>query len=201
MSGQKSDQASGSKGHNIPRGEALRTYLAHVTASVEKLERSLQSLPRVDDQGGSDCPFAEDLYAQKEALEAEVSSAAPTLRAYLAGLEQELSRCAQNLGKVRGAAGRIATAGVVEALDSAAKEAEDAVYRATTDRDAVELVLPRVEAALKVARTQTYPGKEPKRRMLPRVPGPDGQAPHGPGPSLGRELEDVFSLGPLSRGV
>lgn len=163
---------------NIPRGQALTSYLSNVTKDVEQLERALQSLPRVDEKGSSDCPVAENLYAEKEELEAKLSSAAPALRAYLAGLQQECKRCQNNLNKIRAGAGQVSTSGVADALDSAAQAAEDAVYQATTDSNAVMLVLPRVEAALKVSRTKKYPGKEPRRQLFPSVPKPGGHAPN-----------------------
>ena len=197
MPAQKTRGAEGSIRSDIPRGAALKSYLSQVTSDVQQLESAIQSLPRVDEKGSSECPFAEDLFAQKEELEAKLSNAAPTLRAYLAALEREVSRCQGNLGKIRAGAGQVATAGVVDALDSAAKAAEDAAYQATTDRDDILLVLPRVEAALRISRTRKYPGKQPERTLFPRGAAPPGRSSDGSGSVLGRELEDVLSLGPL----
>ena len=60
---------------NVPRGQALKDYLQGVENEVALLQRAVESLPRVDSKGHSDCPFAEDLYARKDELEANVGRA------------------------------------------------------------------------------------------------------------------------------
>jgi hypothetical protein len=197
MSAHEKKQEKGWHGPAAPRGAALKSYVSEVMAVLEKLERSVQSLPRVNEKGGSDCPKAENLFAEKEELESKLSAAAPTLRAYLAALQWEVGRCQGNLEKIRAGGGSVVTPGAIDALDEAAQAAEDAVYHATTDRDSVMLVLPRVEAVLKVSRSHKYPGQEPKRKSLPRDSTRPGVS--SDGPVLTRELEDVLSLGPLRR--
>jgi len=60
-------------GEVIPRGTTLTSYLGSVESEVARLEEAIRVLPRVTPGGSSECPFARDLYARKEELEASVA--------------------------------------------------------------------------------------------------------------------------------
>ena len=51
----------------------LDSFMHHMNGLLKKLVDKVNVLPRVDDKGGSECPFAEDLYAEKEEIQ-KVSS-------------------------------------------------------------------------------------------------------------------------------
>ncbi len=207
MFGNSADQdESSSPAADIPRGKELRRYLAQVTASVGQLESILQSLPRVEANGRSECPFAEDLYAQKEELETQVSRAVAMLQGYLSALEKEVERCERNLDQIGRDSTKLNVPAALDAYNTAEQAQRDEYYQAVTDRDAVVLVLSRANGVLQVSRSRKYPGKIPERDpfgvppkpLVPPTPG--GPQPVGPGgPSLGGDAGDLFDMGPLSR--
>ena len=133
------------------RGTELRSRLASVSRTVEHLENTLQSLPRVDSRGGSDCPFTRELYARKEKLQASVSSSVAELRKYKVAIEKEITRCRKNLEHIGSAHGRVHTPDAVDALGDAEQAQRDELQSAISGRDAITLVLPRAEAALQVS--------------------------------------------------
>ena len=199
------DQGAGPD-RNVLRGQELRAYLDSVLRTVEQLEGAVQSLPRVDDMGSSECPFAEDLYAQKEELEAALGQDVAMLHGYLAALQDEVARCEKNLERIRTDAGSLTVPEALDAYRTAEDAQNDEYYQAVTDRDAIVLVLPRAEAALQVSRSRKYPGDKPPCRQTP-VPGsqPEGGS-AGPfvpdantDPGFNRELDSVLSIGQLTR--
>ena len=205
MSATDSKQEQGdSVASDAPRGGALRSYLAGVMSTVEELEKAVQSLPRVDEKGGSDCPFAEDLYAKKEQLEAALGKDVAMLQAYMAAIQKEVARCERNLQRIRGDAGKLSTPEAIDAYGEAEQAADNEHHQAVTDRDAIVLVLPRAQAVLAVSQNKKYPDKKPQQRQLPEPASPtDGKEPTRPRPdttgkpALGGELGDLLSIGPL----
>ena len=191
----------------VPRGQELRIYLATVLHNVEQLERAVQSLPRVNTKGSSECPFAEDLYAQKEELESAVGRDVAMLGGYLAALQEDVARCENNLQRIRTDAGNLTVPEALDAYGTAENTQNDEYYQAVTDRDSIVLVLPRAESALLVSRHRKYPGDRPPRRQTPAsLPQSHGGA-AGPLPSdappasrLDPELDSVLAIGPLTQG-
>lgn len=180
-----------------PRGAALRNEIAVFLQKLAQLESAMTRLPAVDENGSSACDFAEDLYAQKEELEQEVSAGFARLSGYLPLLEKEVQRCQKNLERIEADSQRLNRD---EARDSYAQAADlqQAEYRAAVqERDALYIALKKAEAVLQVSRTRKFPGREPQRRDYCPPVASDGSVPSA-GVELGSEVEDVLSTGPIS---
>ena len=76
---------------------------------VDQLDSTMTKLPYVDENGSSECPWAEDLYAQKEELEAELTFEVEKLRYYMPELEKRVSRCEKNLQRIEADSARLNT--------------------------------------------------------------------------------------------
>jgi hypothetical protein len=182
----------------VPRGVELRRVLAGITEHIEQLDRAMSSLPHVNKEGGSECGFAEDLFAQKEELEREVIEDANRLLGDKRSIDHDVARCRNNRARIQVDSGKLNRD---EARDcySRAEEAAEREYReAVQDKDAISIVLARAQAVLKVSATRKYPGREPQRQSPPAGPGaPEGPDPRTPAAGIGRELDGLLSIGPL----
>lgn len=202
-------RGAGNGGHNrsdVPRGTMLQNELASISALINRLEKAMASLPHVNDEQESECPFAEDLYAQKEELEQELIPKAEVLKRYMVGLENEVQRCRNNLARIQADYAKL-NLQETSAHYSEAIEAQLQLLRsATQDRDAVSIVLAKAEAVLKVSRTRKYPGRKPQRQypfpgakpgdmpkssQLPNTPSTRGEPDD--------EVDGLISLGPLKQ--
>jgi len=184
------------------RGAELRRALANMVDHLEKLDRAMTSLPHVDEQGSSECPFAEDLYAQKEEAEKQVLEDVNRLMGYMRAIEHAIAQCRSNVARIRADSAKLNGEKARDSFSSAEEAAERELREAIQDRDAISVVLARAQAVLKVSQTRKFPGREPQRR--PPVPVVVPGASEGPGPRLpaggiGRELGGLLSIGPLGQ--
>jgi len=186
------------------RGTSLTSYLSSVESEVARLEQAIRVLPRVTPGGSSDCPFARDLYARKEELEASVAYSVTRINRFLRALQAEIARCERNLHRITGDRRRLRTPQASDAY-GAAEDAQLLEYQsAVNDRDQIMLVLPRAEAALAVARTKRHPDVQGPRPG-PRAPAGSVGLPAGglatPGSSAGLsgEIADLVSMGRTAR--
>jgi hypothetical protein len=192
------------RSHNVdegPLGDQLRDELESISARVERLDRALSSLPYVAPDGGSECPFAEQLFFQKEEQEQTVAHDVDTLRRHLRRLEYEIGRCRGNLEQIQADGGTLKLKEASEHYSQATEVQQRELEAVIDDRDAVLTVLMRAEAVLKVSRTRKFPGREPREQYpFPApTPGVPSSGRIQPAPSgLGSELGKLLSLGPLA---
>ena len=81
--------------------EGLYDFIDHMEALLDKLTSKANQLPKVDEKGNSECPFAEELYANKEEALTEVAKESKKLEQYLDRVEQEIKRCRKNLDLIQ----------------------------------------------------------------------------------------------------
>jgi len=81
--------------------EDLDEFINHMEALLDKLTSKVNQLPKVDEKGNSECPFAEELYADKEEALTEVSKESKKIEQYLDRVKWEIKRCRKNLDLIR----------------------------------------------------------------------------------------------------
>jgi len=209
------------------REDALKG-LERVSGNVEKNTKELEDrascLPIVEEDGSSECPFAEDLYAQKEEVEEKLKSALLDLNGRIPFLAQEISRCRNNLKQMSSDREKL----VLEAPKNSYSSAEQ--EQKTQLRDVIKIqmrindILKRAKLVLEIAEAEKFPGRKPQRKgfspgasspsslpvplrepvaiMAPPIGSPGGTFPVGPvisnpGPGLGGETGGILSTGPL----
>ena len=189
-----------SQPERVPRGGELRSELSSISNLIEQLESAMNSLPHVEKNGGSECPFAEDWYAKKEELEKKIAFEVGRISQYLVFLEKEVQRCKGNLAKISSDATRLHHEETKDRYSDAQLKQERECRLAIQDRDAVFVVLQKAEAVLKVSRTRKFPGREPQRDPFspPAFPGgsqtPGQGGPGQPPPLILAEPSDVKEI-------
>jgi len=182
----------------VPRGAELRRVLAGITEHIEQLDRAMSSLPHVNKEGGSECGFAEDLFAQKEELEKQVIEDVNRLMGYMRAIDHDIARCRNNLSRIQADSAKLNRDEARDCYSRAQEAAERELREAVQDKDAISIVLARATAVLKVSQARKFPGREPQRQLPPAGPGaPEGPGPRTPAAGIGRELDGLLSIGPL----
>ncbi len=186
---------------NATRGQPLRNELAGVSGRIEELTKAM-ALPEVAEDGSSECPWAQSLYAKKEELEKQVGREVERLTRYVPVLEQEIQRQKRNLQQIQTDSGKLSLPETTQRYSEAARAQRSQLQSAIDDKDAIAIVLAKAQAVLDVSRTRTLP------RKIAREPQSSGAGPLGPGESTGiqappapwgDELDGLVSLGPLGR--
>jgi len=182
-------------------GSGLESALREIRSLTEKLLQIIHSLPKVEADGSSECPFARELYAKKEKMEQQLIGRLAMLHMYLAAVEKELARCKGNLGVIS-AHQTMLNRDEPKRMYSEAEIAQAAEYkRYIQKRDDIRETLALVEQALAEGSPHQYPGGAD--RDEPGTSVPSGFSP-GAGdssgdPSVGEELEQLLSLGPVGK--
>ena len=186
-----------------PDLESIGQFLESVGRLAEELFRAVRSLPRVEADGSSECPFAGELHARKEKLQQELQSRFGTLHSYREFVRSEIARCKNNLVVLR-ARGDMLHGDRARAEYSQAEVDASAYYeRCVKMRDRIEEMVGFVQGILRAASSKQLP---PGRGST----GGDQEAPSGPragGLGSDDELEKLFDLdsramrgGPPGRG-
>ena len=95
------EQDKNTKEYSDLKLEDLNSYIKHVKDVLDELLSKATQLPKVDEHGNSECPFAEELYAYKEEAVELVKEECKKLRPFLELVKDEVERCRKNLEQIR----------------------------------------------------------------------------------------------------
>ena len=199
-------------------GKPLDDLMVAAQKHLEKLERTVTSLPPVDKDGHSPAPHAENFYARKENEVKEVEGIEKDLERNLGWLTRALERCHRRRDIGNQDRARLHDEEIVKKYDLADHDWGVAIERLEAKREAMEELIHEVEEALRLASQRKWPLGEPVERMHfpnpfgnpdvriepgPRLPsalvagpGLPGASPGGASPSLGDGLGGLISNGP-----
>lgn len=208
----ESSQNRRSGQHKRPQNlQDLKSAMASLESALEQLKTKVRTLPRVESDGSSECPFAANLYIDKEEATEKVNQRLQEVRGYLPLLEREIARCSHNLSTISADKGNLHDEKAIEQYQ-AALHAQQHHYQKAIDQKMTLLdLIKRVEQLLKGAEAKKYPGSTPERKFQPPPAVLGGPAAPGralpslnpmpeptPSPALPRsELGNLLSLGPL----
>ena len=169
-----------------------------------ELLTAVRSLPNVDDEGNSECPFAEELYAKKEQIQQEVEGFLKRLHESKADVEYVIDNCKRNL-EVVSANEDMLNSDRPRAKFSEAEAALAVKYKAYVRlRERIEETIKIVDEALRKAAGKRYPGNIPEERPgteFSPQPTDQNQQPASEPSSADKELDDLFELDRRSRAA
>ncbi|RJR23280.1 MAG: hypothetical protein C4582_05635, partial [Desulfobacteraceae bacterium] len=76
--------------------EDVNFFLSRLEKLLQNLSERIKVLPKVDEKGDSECPFAESLYFDKHEAAKELTHAVEKLSGYLNWVEEQIARCRKN---------------------------------------------------------------------------------------------------------
>ena len=190
--------------------EYVDSSISYKKGLVEELSSKTGQCPKVDQKGRSECPFAEDLYAEKEDVTEKVEKELQKLQRYLMLVEQEIARCSANLEQISADAGSLNIEQAKERYAAAKWSQESQYNKAVEQRNALIDLIARTEKTLAMARSKKFPGRKPQKGFRFPAGGSEGweatrsangEAHETPPDrtSLKTEIESLISVGPLGR--
>jgi hypothetical protein len=184
-------------------------FIDNMNRLFEELRNKVKSLPQVDQEGHSECPFAEYLYAEKEKLTERVEKESKKLRPYLEVVEREIERCVSNLAQINADANSLFLDQAREEY-ARAKHAQELQYEKAVQQRGKLIGL--IECAAKIlaeARSKKFPTKKPGDSFQSPLGVFEGKGIGSIGetagktfsvqPSFKSEIDNLISLGPLGK--
>jgi len=162
----------------------VESEISAAAGAVSSLLSAVRSLPKVDGDGGSECPFAAELYAKKEALQQQVSACVGRLYECLQAVEGEIQRLQRNLLVVSAHEDMINSDSVRRPFTDAEAKLAALAKRYVRTRDRLKETIDEVHKALMEASRKSWPGELPQ----PRPASPEGPR----NEAAERELDDLF---------
>jgi hypothetical protein len=200
-----------SENHTGTSLKDIDSFMKNTEGLLEKLMKKTTELPKVDKDGQSECPFAENLFAEKdEHVETAVRNL-KEMRGYLAQMEKLIDRHRRNLDQIRADSGELQQTSLKENYAFAEVSQEFYYKRALQRRKMLHHLITWTERVLTLARAKKFPGKKPQKqfRLPPPLPGtmaPSVVATHPPSspfekeqmrPPLHNEISSLMSVAPL----
>jgi hypothetical protein len=191
----------------------IDSYMSSLGKLLGTLQSKINELPKVDDKGGSECPFAENLYAQKEEAASNVIEKLKKASRYLALLEQEISRLRHNLAQIQSDTGALHLDQAKEKYITAKRSEQIQIEKNIHRKMRLSDVIARAEKLIQLAHKKKWPGEKPKERFRPpplMAGGPTGVGDTGfqnaipdgalpPSPAFKTEIDSLMDLGPLGK--
>ena len=145
----------------------LKSAMAALEGDLEHLRQKFKVLPKVEEDGSSECPFAEDLYAAKEEAVAKVTDRLQKMRGYLPLIEREISRCTKNRNTLNSDRQKLHDENAREQYQFALHAQQYQYQKAVDQKKALLELIRRAEQLLKHANAKQYQGKKPEKRFRP----------------------------------
>lgn len=191
----------------------IDSYMNSLGKLLETLRSKINELPKVDDKGRSECPFAENLYAQKEQAASNLIEKLKKASRYLALLEQEISRLRHNLAQIQSDTGALHLADAKKKYITAKRSEHTQIEKSIHRKMRLSDVIVRAEKLIQLAHKKKWPGQKPKERFGPppfTAGAPTGVGDTGfqnaipdralpPSLALKTEIDSLMDLGPLGK--
>ena len=169
----------------------------HAESRVRELIEATKVLPRVDEEGSSECPFAKDLYAKKEEKREMVAQVLAQLPDNLNRVNNEIERCEANRSRIASDGQSLHGDAVRDHYDEADNTLTLERERLITLRRRIQQVIETAQKALATADSKRFPRTDPRAPDDEPTPEPpiDIVFPPQDRSGLGQEIEDLFGLG------
>ena len=191
--------------HDDLRLENINSTMNYMQNLLSTLETKINVLPRVDENGNSECHFAEDLYAQKEEAVEKVRNYLNRLRRSIQLLEEELSGLHRNLSLIRKDGYSIHVQGAKDRYKNGMEALEKHINNNREKKNKILTLIYKAEEMLNMAETKRWPLGNPKERgqftTSSSIPikkmdhTMSGRGSSNSGLSLDNEVQNLFSLG------
>lgn len=190
----------------VPNDEDLRGLRDRALRNLGRLEAALSVLPRVDEDGRSECPFAEQLFAAKDEAMEGAERLVEALRDYVERQDSTIAYHRKRLAEVQRGEAHLHDEDAKKEYSFAVQSENGAMQVARDRRDIASAISSFARQMVAEAGGKKWPlGKPQKFAMLgsrPLAPSAAGEPSPGPqsirGQLPGTELPGLIGLGPLT---
>ncbi|MFC1734763.1 hypothetical protein ACFL1X_01505 [Candidatus Hydrogenedentota bacterium] len=152
-----------SRYHAINLGQYFDSYVAEANELMEKVLLATKTLPKVDENGHSECPSAENLYAQKEEMEEKLRSMLRTHSGLTSVIDKELSRMKEDMGTIYTKRNALRTRPPKDKYDEAGYESLQAYDKVVKQKKRLLSLLRKMQSVIDEVSKVKFPGKKPQR--------------------------------------
>ena len=175
----------------------IEAFLQKAAKCVEELLRAASQLPKVDENGSSECPFAEELYAKKEEAQKKVQQCLPQLNIYRGWVGQEINRCKKNLVVISAHQDMLNRDRPRRYFSQAETKLAALYKKLLTLREKIDQMIKKIQEALREAAQKQYPGKIPQKdRYSSLAPSAFEQPSEQDTSDIDRDLRQMLRKGP-----
>ena len=172
----------------------LDQQIHRIEPLLAELEGLWPTMPKVESNGVSECPFAEDQYLNKKRLERQVSTEVGGLRRAMGNIDSEIARCKRNLTRISVDAQQIELAATRSKYAEGMGRQEQEYMEAQGMRRELETVISRAEATLAASQQKRYPLPLPENSLPGALSATASSFPSAPN-DIRDEVEDLISMG------
>jgi len=215
MKSKKNSQQKLSKALEDLNVKNVDSFMKFFSGNVEQLIKKAGMCPKVDEKGRSECPFADQLYAQKEEMEKKVVNGLTKLGRYRELVDKEIKRFHGNLNQIRSNANRLHSKQAKEKYTNANVACASQIEKNRQRQKALLDLNLRAKKALNLARSKKWPVQKPKKKYRSRsartsrspivaskgFKNPASISPSTPLPRLESAISNLMSIGPLSKST
>lgn len=152
--------------------EQIEGIVTGAVSDAKELQQSTGSLPKVDQDGHSECPFAEDWYANHEELRKKVQKRLPELHECLTVVAEQIRKYGNDLAVVSTHKDQLNRDRPRSHFSEAEAELAALYKRHLQLQDRLEQAILFVNDVLQEASTKQFPGKIPQK--WPQLGGAPG---------------------------
>ena len=157
--------------------------LDYTNECIAELRTELSKLPRVDNRGRSECPFAEKLHAQKEKRQRQLQEVLGRLYGHLAGATAEVRRLERNVTVIKDGKVQLKRQEAQDQYEEAQDDLETRYSQHLQMQNRIWMKIQLVEQVLAQANGQMWPGRRARGQFdLPGQPMPQPDKPPPPMP-------------------
>lgn len=179
----------------------VEAFIAVAQSCINKLQSATKVLPKVDKDGSSECPFAEELYAQKEEAQKEAQECLEKLGEYQLWVENQIRICQNNLSIISSGKAALRTDRPRDRLSEAEDNLSAFCKKLEELLGKIEDVFRQLQAAIMEASQKQFPGRIPRKN--PGFPillsEPDSAHNRNISAGLDNDLKLMISRGPSGR--
>lgn len=182
------------------------SFISFLGELIENLKTRIRILPVVDEKGQSECPFAEQLYFQKDEAEQKLNEHLKKGSKYSDLLSKEISRGHENLSRIKSDRSSLNNPQAKEKYEFALHAQKQNINKYIEQLKELENVISKATESLQMSKSSQWPLGKPKERGFGSSNNTNSpKSLHETdlsGPSVKTEANSLISIGPLSgRGI
>jgi len=176
----------------------IESFLSKAAGCVEELLHAARQLPEVNEDGSSECPFAEEWYAKKEEAQEKVSQCLKQLDEYSCWITEEIGRCKNNMTVISAQQDKLNNDRPRKYFSDAEAQLAAIYKRLITLLEKVKEIFMKAQEAFREAAQKQYPGKIPKKDKFssPQTPAFE-QFPKPVSSDIDDDLRKMLRKGPI----
>ena len=178
---------------------------------LKDLEDKVNRLPKVDEKGRSECPEAEDMYAEKNEAVEKCVKYLKKGKKYVIFVEWQLASNRRNLSRIKAGHSKLDNTQAKEEYRTAIENCTFHFKKYSKRLKNLRSLISKANKLLKKAREKKWPLGKPEKKFRPpplmagrlaggdytNIQGPSPVIPVQQRPALNTEINSLMSLGPL----